>query len=432
MAGSERGNGGEKLSLLDAVAMAMGGMIGGGIFAVLGKGVEEAGNATFLAFGIAGLLAFLTGLSYSRLTVAFDEPGGSFSYVERILGPDAAGTVSWFLLLGYVFTVALYAHAFASYGGDLIGIDGLGKGILGAAIILGLSALNLVGVRESGVAEDILVFGKIAILLAVAAAGLFVLDPDQALPVLETGGGGILTTAGLIFVAYEGFQLLTYDYDDIREHQANLPRAIYIAIPATTAIYMLVAFVTTGTLSDGFIAEHAETVLAYAAEPVLGRVGITAVLVAAVFSTASAINATIFASARLALRVTRDEELPGLVGRWKRGGVPVAFVAFTALAALTIQATADLGQITHFSSLVFLAVFVVVNGAAAAHSVFSGWGRLIPVVGGLGCVGAVAALVLDLYHRDPTTLVVIGGIAGLLLLGRLAFVLGRSGPPDAG
>ena len=422
-------HGGSKLTLVDASAMAMGGMIGGGIFAVLGKGVEQAGNATFVAFGLAGLLAFLTGLSYSRLTVEFDEPGGSFSYVERLLGPDSAGTLSWFLLLGYIVTISLYAHAFASYGADLIGLEGTGEGILGGAIIVGLAALNLVGVRESGVAEDVLVFGKIAILLVVVGAGLFVLEPRRAFPVFETGGAGVITTAGLIFVAYEGFQLLTYDYGDIADHKTNLPRAVYIAIPATAAIYMLIAFVTTGTLTDTFIADHAETVLAYAAQPVLGRVGLTAVLVAAVFSTASAINATIFASARLAHRVTDDGELPAAVGRWQRGGIPVAFVVATAVIAIAVQATADLGQITHFSSLVFLLVFVAVNAAAAFHGVFSSWRRTIPLVGALGCAGAIAALIVDLLHKDSRTLVIIGAISAFLLVARAAFVLARTREP---
>lgn len=187
----------------------------------------------------------------------------------------------------------------------------------------------------------------------------------------EHGIGGALTTAALIFVAFEGFQLLTYDYDDIEDHRKNLPRAVYISIPAVAVIYMVIAFVTTGTLANAFIAEHSETGLAYAARPVLGRLGITAVLVAAVFSTASAINATLFASARLALRITRDGDMPRAVARWRSGGVPVVFVALVAAVAIAVQTTADLGQITAFSSLVFLLVFVVVNATALPHRVFS-------------------------------------------------------------
>jgi amino acid transporter len=416
---------GSRLSLLDAIAMAMGGMIGGGIFAVLGEGVRRAGNGTFIAFGLAGILALLTGLAYSRLTLRFDEPGGSFSFVERLLGPTAAGTLSWFLLLGYVFTIALYAHTFAAYGGDLVGLGSAGKTVLGAAIIAALAGLNLVGVRESGLTEDILVYGKVAILLVVAGAGLLTVEAHEALPVVERGPGGVIATAALIFVAYEGFQLLTYDYGDIADHRVNLPRAIHISIPVVTLIYMLIAFATTGSLADSTISEHSETVLAYAARPLLGRAGITAVLVAAVFSTASAINATLFASARLALRITQDQELPAITARWRSGGVPVPFIVLTALAATVIQAVADLGQITAFSSLVFLLVFVVVNATALPHGVFRSWTRILPITGMLGCAAAVLVLALDLYRDEPSTLAVAGGLAAAILVGRGAFLAAR-------
>lgn len=430
MADPSSDSGSDKLTLLDGIAMAMGGMIGGGIFAVLGEGVRRAGNATFLAFGLAGLLALLTGLAYSRLTLKFDEPGGSFSFVEELVGGGAAGTLSWFLLLGYTFTIALYAHTFAAYGGNLLGLEGVGKTVLGVVIIGALAGLNLIGVRESGITEDILVYGKIAILLVVAVAGLITVDPAEAFPIFERGGGGAITTAALIFVAYEGFQLLTYDYDDIRDKHTTLPRIIYIAIPATAAIYMLVAFATTGSLSDAVVAQHSETVLAYAARPLLGRVGITAVLVAAVFSTASAINATIFASARLADRVTDDGQMPDFVTRWKSGGVPIIFVALTAGIAAVIQATAHLGQITAFSSLVFLLVFVVVNATALPHGVFRSWRKVIPVAGMLGCAAAVAALGLDLFRHEPGTLVTVGAIAAGVLLARVAFLALRAARSD--
>lgn len=406
--------------------MAMGGMIGGGIFAVLGEGVRQAGNATFVAFGLAGILALVTGMAYSRLTLAFDEPGGSFSFVEELVGRGAAGTLSWLLLLGYTFTIALYAHTFAAYGGSLVGLGDTGSAVLGACIIAALAALNLVGVRESGITEDILVYGKVAILLVVAGAGLLTVDPDQAFPVFERGGADAITTAALIFVAYEGFQLLTYDYDDIADHHRNLPRAVHISIPVVTAIYMLIAFATTGSLTDSVIARHSETVLAYSAQPLLGRVGTTAVLVAAVFSTASAINATIFACARLALRVTRDGEMPETVTRWKSGGVPIVFVVLTAVAAAIIQAAADLGQITVFSSLVFLIVFVVVNATALPHGVFRSWTLVLPIAGTVGCAAAVLTLGADLYRNEVHTLVAVGAIAGTVLLARAAFLVARA------
>lgn len=297
---------------------------------------------------------------------------------------------------------------------------GLGSGwnpYVGGVIILLLSGVNLLGVRESGITEDILVYGKVVILLVVAGTGFFAVQPEEALPIFETDVGGVLGVADLIFVAYEGFQLLTYDYDDIAGRHTNLPRAIWISIPVVILIYAVIAFVTTGGLDDQIIREHKETVFAFVARPVLGRAGLVAVLVAAVLSTASAINATLFASARLARRVAQDDQLPRLMTRWERGGVPVPFILLSSLAALVVQFLGNLDQITTFSSLVFLLVFAVVNGAALWHRTFVGWRRLLPTVDGVGCLVATALLPINTYRTEPATLWIIIGIAtGLVVL----------------
>ena len=410
-----------KLSLLDACAMAIGGMVGGGIFAVLGEAVGRAGNAAFIAFILAGLLALLTGVSYSRLTLDFDEPGGSFTFVEKLAGARAAGTVSWFLLLGYVFTLSLYAHTFGVYAARLLGLGEGWDPVLGGAIVVALAGLNLGGVHESGVAEDVLVYLKVAILLFVAGVGFFAVQGPQALPVLEFGVSGIVSAAALIFVAYEGFELLTYDYDDIKENEKNLPRAIWISIPAVIVIYILVSFVTTGSVSNDTVSQHEETVLAYVAQPILGRVGFVAVLVAAVFSTASAINATLFASARLAKRVTSDHQLPPGIARWQRSGVPVVYILISAGSVVVVQALGNLGQITTFSSLVFLSVYAVVNLSAIIHRSYRGWRLAFPTLGFVGCLLAAGMLAFSAYQTNPTTLWLILGVAVVLLALRILF-----------
>jgi len=415
-----------KLSLFDAVGMAVGGMVGGGIFAVLGQAVEMSGNAAFVSFGFAGILAFITGRSYSRLTLDFDEPGGSFLFLERIAGPVVAGTLSWLLMLGYVFTIGLYAYTFGAYGSSLVGLDSAAHPYVGSAIVLVLAWLNLQGVRESGLTEDILVYAKTTILVVVASVGFFTLKSSEAFPVFEHPLGGVLGGAALIFVAYEGFELLTFDYSDIENHRVNLPRAIAIATLVVIAIYMLVAFVTTGTLTDSFIQGKSETVIAYVAEPILGHAGLLAVLVAAVFSTASAIHATVFSTARLAGRIARDHQLPAFLMRWRKGGVPALFVLLIAVGSIAIQFTGSLQLIAGFASVVFLFVFGIVNLCAVIHRSFSGWSVIFPVLGMIGCFSSDVRLVIDLYRSDQTEVWMVGAIAGVLLLLRAAYVLTTS------
>ena len=229
--------------------------------------------------------------------------------------------------------------------------------------------------------------------------------------------------AALIFVGYEGFQLLTYDYDDIEDHGTNLRRAIWISIPFVTLLYMFIAFVLTGTVDASTIVERQETVLAEVARPVLGRAGLVLVLVAAVLSTASAINATLFATGRLARRVSDDGELPAVMTRWIVHRVPGFFLATQVTLAVILLFTTNLEQIVTFSSLVFLLVFSVVNGAALRHGVFDGWQGIFPGLGTLACLGAAGALVVRMGENEPGTLAGIGAVAVLLLVLRGAFQL---------
>ncbi|MDX1671576.1 MAG: APC family permease [Balneolaceae bacterium] len=411
--GSDNSN---KLSLFDACAMAIGGMVGGGIFAVLGEAVSLSGNSAFLSFGIGGMLALITGIVYSKLTVKFDEPGGSFSFMEHFTGAGFAGTVSWFLLLGYVFTVSLYAYTFGAYAARLFGLSGRFQFLLGALIIVLLTVLNLIGVRESGVSEDILVYGKVVILTGLVIIGFFAIEPDQMLPVISKGPGNMIIAGALVFVAYEGFQLLTYDYEDIADHERNLPKAIYISIPVVIALYMLISFVLTGSVAPEVIMQNKETALAELAQPILGRFGVVIVLVAAVLSTSSAILATIFAVARLARRIAQDGQLPGSLTKKISGGIPVYFTVLIAILAIVIQFFGNLHQITTYSSLVFLIVFSVVNYIGYHIEIFSGWKNLFPLLGSAGCIAAMAILIYNTFATNLATLYIIAGITLLVLV----------------
>jgi len=278
--------------------------------------------------------------------------------------------------------------------------------------------------------EDALVYTKLAIILMAAGVGLLGVTRREALPVVEGSISGMIGTAALIFVAYEGFQLLTYDYDVIDHRKTNLGRSLMISIPLVTLVYILVAFVTTGALSDANIRSHGETVLAYVAQPHLGQFGVTAVLIAALLSTASAINATIFAQARLANQVANDHELPAAMFRWRSGGVGVAFVVASSGIAAAVQLLGSLNQITTFASLVFLSVFAAVNLVAFIRRAYAGAANTLPLLGFVGCLGAVGMLLWDTYRGNSGDLPVIGGIAlGLLVLRSIFLLLARQ-PQD--
>jgi amino acid transporter len=105
----------DSLGLKELVAMGVGGMVGGGIFSVLGLSVSSAGHAAPFAFLIGGMIALMTGYSYARLGLAFRSDGGSFTYLEKASRHrNIAGAGGWLLLAGYVGTLALYSFTFGA------------------------------------------------------------------------------------------------------------------------------------------------------------------------------------------------------------------------------------------------------------------------------------------------------------------------------
>ncbi|MEZ5841463.1 MAG: APC family permease [Hyphomicrobiales bacterium] len=423
-----------KLGLAEVTAIGIGGMIGGGIFAVLGLAISIAGHAVALTLAGGGVIALLTGLSYAHLGLAFRDDGGSFTYIEKAFAaPAIAGLAGWLLVAGYVGTLALYANAFGAYGGTLLGAAGspLLAGGLSALVLLAFLAINLAGAKASGGVELGVVGIKLAILAVFALVGMKGLDPAHFAPLLDKGLAAPLVAVALIFVAYEGFELIPNAIDEMAAPERNLRRAIVIAILVTTAIYVVVAVVALGNLTADEIAGNEEYVLAVAARPTLGEAGFVLISVAALFSTASAINATLFGAARLAMVMGRERALPGIFSMRERNR-PVPFVAIIALAGLALGFTlaAPLATISTFASATFLVIFAAVNFAALKLAGRIGINRAIPLAGGVLASASLLVLVWHTARTDPTSLGWIAGTYGLALLVELALTLkhGRRPP----
>jgi len=150
-----------RLDLKQMIAMGVGGMVGGGIFSVLGLAIAQAGHAAPLAFALGGVIALLTGYSYARLGLVFRSDGGSFTYLEKAFRPPWIARIGgWLLLAGYIGTMSLYAFTFGVYGTAMLGGDGnvAMHHLLQSFVLLLFLGINLYGVRETGNTELLIVF----------------------------------------------------------------------------------------------------------------------------------------------------------------------------------------------------------------------------------------------------------------------------------
>jgi amino acid transporter len=430
------------LGLWSVVAIGVGGMVGGGIFAVLGLAVQFAAGGTPVAFAVAGSLALLTAYSYSRLSVAFPSQGGTVTFLDRAFGVDLlTGSLNLLLWLSYVVMLALYARAFGSYGSTFFaGADAaLVLHLLISGAILVPTALNVLSADAIGRAETWIVGVKLALLGVFVAVGMVGIDPGR-LAVATWSPALQLVTGGLIiFVAYEGFELIANAAADVRHPERTLPRAFYISVAGVIALYVLVSAVTVGNLSLERIASARDYALAEAAEPFLGQTGFTLIAVAALLSTLSAINATLYGASRLSYSIARAGELPSILERkvWNR---PIEGLAITAGLALLLANLADLSSISTVGSSGFLLVFAAVNAAAFVLSDTVAARRWLAGLGVVGCLAAVAVLVWHTARSSPGTLWVLAAMvatsvaveAGYQVLGHRVFSLGGTGSSEDG
>ena len=303
-----------QIGMLAAVSIGIGGMVGAGIFSILGVVAHAAGNAMWLAFAIGGVVAVLSTYSYAKLGATFPSAGGAVHFLVKSFGDGVlAGGLNLFMWASYIISLALYAAAFGSYAATFVTTAPspvLVKSLAVASVLL-LTAVNAFGAKLMGRSETLIVAIKVAILVLFAAVGLWFIRPGYLSPELWPEAKSVLFGAGVLFIGYEGFGLVTNAAADMRDPKKMLPQALYTSVILVIAIYLAVAVTVTGTLSDYEIEQARDYALAAAAKPFLGEFGFRLIAVAALFSTASAINATLFGSANVCYMIARDGEAAG-------------------------------------------------------------------------------------------------------------------------
>ena len=404
----------EKMGFWSVVAIGIGGMVGGGIFAVLGLAAQLAHGATPIAFAIAGIVALLTTYSYARLSVAFPSQGGTVTFLDQAFGPGLlAGSLNILLWLSYIIMLSLYAYAFGSYAATFLEPEwqAVGKHLFICLAVAGITALNLFGAAVIGRAERWIVAFKTGILLLFVSVGLWSLEPQQLEPAAWATPVQIVAGGFIIFLAYEGFELIANAAKDTRQPEKTLPRAYYSAVLFVIILYVLVAVVTVGNLPLGQIVDAKDYALAAAAKPLLGMAGFKLIAIAALLSTASAINATLYGAARLSYIIAREGELPDVLEEriWRK---PVLGLLITAGLTLIAANWLDLNSIATVGSAGFLLIFTAVNIANVVLSKRTNSRRWISGFGALACLAALIALLWQIEMQTPLKILVLAAILG--------------------
>jgi amino acid transporter len=398
-------------------SMAVGGMIGGGIFSVLGLTVRLAGDLAWLSFLLAGLIAFATAVSYTALTVHFKEGGGAFTYIKDISHEELAGGLSWLLIIGYTLTISVYASTFGHYLAYVMGIEGLLlPRIFALGVILVFIGFNLRGVGEASLVEIVSVWGKLIILFGISTVGILRLDlhvfTTQVATQMDTN---VLVASASIFMAYEGFQLITYDYETIREPQKTIFRAEILALVTVIVTYVIVSIGVLQLVGAEAIIEKEEVAIAVAGQKAFGSIGLIIATLGALFSTGSAINSTLFSTANLAKKVAADRELPRMLRHENVHEIPDRAILLIGGFSAFITLFGSLGLLVEGASFIFLLTFAIVNWIALAkvkeHRVTAG-------IGLAGSLIAASSILLKIILNQHLVLMMLALLMVFVTLGR--------------
>jgi len=360
------------LTLIGAVALGTGVMIGAGIFALTGQMAEMTGALFPLAFLSAALIVTFSAYSYVKMSNAYPSAGGIGMYLYKAYGGTLPTAFNALLMyFSMVVAQSFLARTFGSYTMQLfepgyhgILVPALGVGALILAFLINLSSNRLI----EGVASFI-GFVKIAGIIIFGVAGVWVADSiaidfTQSIP--DSTVSGFLAATALGILAFKGFTTITNSGSELKDPHHNVGRAIMISIALCVVIYTLVGFAVASNLSLSDIIATQDYSLAAAAKPALGDYGLWFTVILAMLATAGGIIASIFAVSRMLAMLTEMKLVPhshfGMPG-----SIQKHTLVYTVVIGIVLTAFFDLSRIAALGIIFYLIMDMAVHWGILRH-----------------------------------------------------------------
>ncbi len=296
------------LGAVEALTIGIGTMIGAGIFVLPGIVAQKAGPAAVISFLVGGIVALLAALSLSELATGMPKSGGSYYYINRALGPLFGSIVGYGMWFGLIFASAFYMIGFGRY---LTLFFAVPEKLSAAIVFLVLAAINYLGAKVTGRAQNIIVISLIIILSIFVVWGALNIDAQLLKPFTPFGWSPIMGIAGLLFITYCGFEVIATVGEEIKNPERNIPLTMIGSIVFAGILYVLVMVVCTGIIPYGELGKHT-TAVAAVAEIFSGPAGASVMAIGALLATVSSANASILSASRVNFAMGRDK----LVSKW--------------------------------------------------------------------------------------------------------------------
>ncbi len=352
----------KELGFLDIFCIASGAMISSGLFVLPAIVYLKVGPSIILAYVFAALLMIPAMISKAELATAMPKSGGTYFFIHRSLGSffgTFAGLASWFSLsLKGAFAllgIGLFLQPLFPEASPII------IKIIAVGFTLFFSILNIIGAKESGRFQIILVLGLISILIFYVFFNINHIDAQRYIPFIPFGWQPVFTAMGLIFISFGGLTKIASIADEIKNPKENIPKGMFTAFFVISLLYVLVIFITVGLL-DNIEFQQTFNPISLGASKYYGNFGYLVLSIAAILAFITTGNAGLLASSRIPLAMAEDNLLPSLFAKVNlKLKTPVTSILMTSLFMISVIIFLELESLVKVASTMMLILFLFVN-----------------------------------------------------------------------
>jgi APA family basic amino acid/polyamine antiporter len=368
--GEEPGALHRELNFRDALMFGVGGMLGAGIYAIIGEATVDAGDLLWLSLAIASVVALCTAFTYAELVSMFPDAGGGYEYVAQAFGRTFVAWAAIVLLGTGVIAAAAISIAFAEYFGRVVDVNAR---VVIVGILILVTGFNAWGAGESSWFNTIATIATVLGLLVVIGFGVPAFFGSEGeggeqngadlLSAAPGGWVGVSAAAALAFFSFVGFEDLVKMAEEVKEPRKNLPRALVLATLIVTVVYVLVAIAAVSILDHEELA-GANGPLAAVMREAWGPVGAVGITIIALFATSKTVLTNVMGNSRLLMDVAREHKrLSFLAYVAPRLHTPVAALGLTFVVTLAFALIGKLGLVASISNFCVFTAFIIVNAA---------------------------------------------------------------------
>ncbi len=347
------------LGLLEVTFSGMGVILGAGIYALIGEAAGLAGNAVWLSFVLAALVAVFTGLSYAELASLFPKASAEYEYIGQAFNRNWAFIIGWLIISSGVISTAAVALGFAGYFRAISGMPLVSSALLLIAL---LALVNFAGVKQSAwLAISFTLIESLGLVIIILIGLPFLGSVDYL--EMPSGFSGIFQAAALIFFAFIGFEEMVKLSEETREPEKTIPRALILAVSASIILYILVALSAISVLGWQKLSQSSAP-FADIAFVSFGQNAFFILSAIALFATANTVLLMLLAASRIIYGMAESASLPKVLSRvYPSTGTPWVAILLAAVLAMAFVFLEDIAFVANVNNFTLFLTFISVNAA---------------------------------------------------------------------